>query len=115
MKASVTVSIGRGQGSSHTMPAAMWREFREFVTTVGWAHGEVVFTGVGTGLHTDGAGVVHAEESFTCVISVDSNFRPEALRKQLRNLAAKFDQECIAMTVGATDLVEAAVVVAEVA
>jgi hypothetical protein len=92
----VVVSVGRNIGTE-PMPLAEWQSFQDAVTnTLG---SPVYFRGTGVGTYE---GVT--EESFTVITASPAwpTWRMRDLKEDLSDLAARYGQKAIAVTVGPT-------------
>lgn len=114
MTHTLTVSIGRsipGDSPEAALDGLAWSHFREdlLARVTFWAdRSGVLFSGTGVGTWTDlETGGVQLEDSYTVVFQLESLEWIAGLRTDLRSLAAAYQQQAIALTIGSTDLVPA--------
>lgn len=94
----VVVSVGRSLPKGGTLSWADWTSFTDHILDACHDFGEVVFAGSGTGFYLG-----NAEESYTVVVA-GASFS-DADRNGLAYFAAAYGQDCVAVTLGNTDLV----------
>ena len=97
----VTLSIGRNVGDSDELSIPSWSEFRTDLEIVAAAHLDVVFIGTGRGIWEGRV----TEDAHTIVGLSEETTDLEELGRDLGDLARRYSQEAIAMTVGNTTLV----------
>lgn len=68
--------------------------------------GTLHFQGEGTGQYVSG-GTTYEELSYSVVFTLDDGIPLDQVRRWLSDLARRYRQECIALTIGATEFVEA--------
>jgi len=116
--ATITVSIGRKVNTGPTVVhpegelcLASWTDFADFVNAEVGKVAQVVFEGFGTGYWTNPeTSETVCEESYTVVALCDKplfSVGIHVFRARLAQLAVAYRQDCIAVTFGTTELVEA--------
>lgn len=99
MKKTITITIGRNIGP-HPLPNPGWSKFRSRITHMLAGHAIHVEDALSRGKWMDAE-----EDTSTWVACIDERYLAEITRN-LERAAAEFDQECIALTVGKTKMVE---------
>jgi hypothetical protein len=106
----VTVSIGTPDDPSAPgyLNGSQWNRFKtdlrlalEDLAAFRTFH----FRGEGTGEYRGSDGVKRTELSYTLVFTIYEDISLDSLRRTLALFAAEYGQECIALTIGSTELV----------
>ena len=95
-----TITIGRNI-SARPMTAGTWQTFRRSIINACHAYGEETF------VESSGKGKYKGiqEDNFTVVFSIDT-LQISTLKSCLSGFCRYFSQECIALTIGETDLIK---------
>lgn len=107
-----TITISIGTPNNADAPGYLrddqWNAFKTNIRTVlkaAAADGTFHYRGEGYGQYRSEDGRIHEELSYTLVFTLQENISLDGLRRTLAFLAAEYGQECIALTIGTTELV----------
>ena len=107
-----TITVSIGTPGSPEAPGYLrdnqWNAFKTNIRTVlkaASADGTFHYRGEGYGQYRSEDGRIHEELSYTLVFTLHENISLDGLRRTLAFLAAEYGQECIALTIGTTELV----------
>ena len=120
-----TITISIGTPNNADAPGYLrddqWQAFKDDVRDAFRslsADGAFHYRGEGYGQYRDETGKLHEELSYTLVFTLHQNIPTNDVRRKCAFFAAEYGQECIALTIGDTELVgpepNAAAVVNEV-
>lgn len=107
-----TITISIGTPNNADAPGYLrddqWQAFKDDVRDAFRslsADGAFHYRGEGYGQYRDETGKLHEELSYTLVFTLHQNIPTNDVRRKCAFFAAEYGQECIALTIGRTELV----------